>query len=127
MAVATEAGAVNLRSGDQVVEVREGQQSVAVEGQPPSAPSAISTELLLKVAAAAAGKRCAMEGRTAPSAQIWVDGAPAKVGADGRFEVATARGSGSEVRLRDVSGREVHKRVSCGPPSHAIKRMSIEW
>jgi hypothetical protein len=133
VAVATDAGAVTLRGQNGSVEVREGQQAVAIEGRPPSASEPIPASVLLKVANAAAatdGLCATVEGIAPAGAEVTVDGAVAAVESDGRFRVAVPRSADRRevlVALRDAAGREETRKVRCVDPPPRIRDFAIHW
>jgi hypothetical protein len=133
VAIATDEGAVTLRSNDKAIEVPAGKQAVAVEGQPPAAAEPIPASVLLKVANAAAstdGVCATIDGVAPPGTEITVDGVAAAVDADGRFHVPVAHAAdGREVlvALRDASGREETRRVRCVDPPPRIRDFAIHW
>jgi len=133
VAIATDAGAVTLRAQERTVQVAAGQQAVVRQGEPPSASEPIPARVLLKVAnAAAAGDSlCAtVEGIAPPGAEVTVDGAPAAVAADGRFNVPVPRAHGRSevlVALRDAAGRQETRTVRCQDPPSRIHDFAIHW
>ena len=133
VAIATDAGAVTLRAQEGSVEVREGQQAVAMQGSPPSASEPIPASVLLKVANAAVatdGLCATVEGDAPPGAEVTVDGAAAALGADGHFRVPVPRaGERREVlvALRDAAGREETRKVRCVDPPPHIRDFAIHW
>lgn len=137
VAVATESGSVDLRAAGTTVKVTAGKESTAREGEVPAAPADVPVQLLLKVAAAAGSASAALcarvEGVAAPGTQVLVDGVPAEVGRDGRFQVPVLRDPKQKrevlVAMRDVSGREERRTIPClgEPPESAIHDFSIRW
>lgn len=133
VAIATDAGAVTLLAQNGSVEVREGQQAVAVEGRPPSATEPIPASVLLKVANAAAatdGLCATVEGVAPAGAEVTVDGAVAAVAPDGRFRVAVPHATDRRevlVALRDAAGREETRKVRCVDPPPRIRDFAIHW
>ena len=131
--IATDAGAVTLRAQDRAVEVREGEQAVALQGRPPSASEPIPASVLLKVANAAAatdGLCAAVEGLAPPGTEVTVDGASAAVAADGHFRVPVPRaGERREVliALRDAAGHQETRKVRCVDPPARIDDFAIHW
>lgn len=120
VAVATETGSVNLQSAGASVQVGAGEQSVAVAGQGPSAPVAIPKQVLLQVARRASGEAlCAtLVGQVRPGTEVWVDGAPAEVTREGRFQVRVSRSKGREgvrVEAKEPGGRVKEQLVACLP------------
>jgi ferric-dicitrate binding protein FerR (iron transport regulator) len=130
LAIATESGAVQLKAEDHAVLVAAGEQAFAQAGAPPSAPAAIPTDVLLKVANAAAQgtSLCAdIEGTAEPGAEVLVDGEPAHLDARGRFSVRVPKTSARKlvrVAMRMASGLERVEQVPCTPE---ISEMSIRW
>lgn len=133
VAIATDAGEVTLRAHDRTVEVRGGQQAVAVEGHAPSASEPIPASVLLKVANAAVssdGLCATVEGTAPPGAEVTVGGAVAAVAADGRFRVPVPRTADRRevlVALRDAAGREETRKVRCVDPPPRIRDFAIHW
>ncbi|HET7786628.1 MAG TPA: FecR domain-containing protein [Myxococcales bacterium] len=134
IAVATASGAVSLSARRQTVEVAAGEQSFALRGAAPAAPSPIPTAVLLKVANAMAGASptlCAeIDGRAAPSSEVTVDGAPVQLAADGSFHESVPRARGKRsvlVAIRDSAGREKTHAVPCSPLPATIDDMAIRW
>ncbi|XXF80677.1 FecR domain-containing protein [Myxococcaceae bacterium GXIMD 01537] len=141
VAVATETGSVNLQSGGASVRVGAGEQSIAFDGEGPSAPTKIPRDVLLQVARRAAGGAgtCApLEGRVRPGSEVRVDGVLAPVGRDGRFQVsALARPTSRVLRVeaREPAGGVREQRVPCVPvagrpksrPDEVRSEMKIDW
>jgi FecR protein len=130
LAIATESGAVELQSENRTVLVAAGQQAIAEAGAAPTQPAAIPTEVLLKIANAAASgtSLCAdVEGTAEPGAEVLVNGEPAEVDRQGRFSVRVPRTRAHKfvrVAMRMASGLERSEQVPCTPEIHA---MSIRW
>jgi hypothetical protein len=138
IAVATETGSVNLRAAQREVEVREGQTAAVQRGEAPSAPEAVApvpVPLLLKVAAAIPSESeqlCAhVTGTAQPGAEVLVDGVPADVDREGRFNVAVPRKPPDKtevlVAMRDAAGREQDHTVPCDALDPRIRRLGIRW
>lgn len=133
VAIATDDGAVTLRSNEKTIEVSAGTQAVAVEGHAPAAAEPIPASVLLKVANAAAasdGVCATIDGVAPPGSEVTVDGMAAEVAPDGRFRVPVAHAAdGREVlvALRDASGREETRRVRCVDPPPRIRDFAIHW
>ena len=133
VAIATDDGAVTLRTNDKSIEVAAGKQVVAMEGQAPAAAEPIPASVLLKVANAAAatdGVCATIDGVAPPGTEISVDGVAAEVAPDGRFRVPVAHAAdGREVlvALRDASGHEETRRVRCVDPPPRIRDFAIHW
>jgi hypothetical protein len=133
VAIATDTGAVTLRAQEGSVEVREGQQAVAMEGRPPSASEPIAASVLLKVANAAVatdGLCATVEGVAPPGAEVTVDGAAAALADDGHFRVPVPRaGERREVlvALRDAAGHQEMRTVRCVDPPPHIRDFAIHW
>lgn len=89
VAVGVRRGAAEFRAAGETVALREGQQSLAVGGKPPSPPRAIPSSLLLKVSwpveRATNQRRIVVSGRTDPGAIVVLGGDRVEVGRDGRF------------------------------------------
>jgi hypothetical protein len=136
LAVATEAGGVDLSSAAGAVHVAGGQQASAAPGAAPSPPAPIPAQVMLKVAgalarrSAAARRACVrLEGRVAPGTEVRVDGEPVPVAADGTFDVSPPRRPGAgavRVRARDAAGRVVERAVPCRVDEPDID-LSVEW
>src|SRR5438105_15569015 len=133
VAIATDDGAVTLRSNDKAIEVAAGKQAVVVEGQAPAAAEPIPATVLLKVANAAVatdGVCATIDGVAPPGTEVTVDGVAAEVAVDGRFRVPVAHAAdGREVlvALRDASGHEETRRVRCVDPPPRIRDFAIHW
>ena len=133
VAIATDDGAVTLRSNDKSIEVAAGKQAVAIEGQAPAAAQPIPASVLLKVANAAAstdGVCATIDGVAPAGTEVTVDGVVAQVEPDGRFRVPVAHAAdGREVlvALRDASGHEETRRVRCVEPPPRIRDFAIHW
>jgi hypothetical protein len=105
VAVATEAGQVELEGKGRVVIVRAGQRSVVLPGQAPTDPIAVPSSLLLKVALPAVSlvnkTRLTVVGQTEPGARVEVGGHVVQTDATGRFT--------TQVKLDEgKNGIEVH-------------------
>jgi hypothetical protein len=130
LAIATESGSVELTSDNRAVLVAAGQQAIAQGGAAPKGPVAIPTDVLLKVANAAASgtSLCAdIEGTAEPGAEVVVNGEPAEVDREGRFSMRVPRNRAHKfvrVAMRMASGRERVEEVPCTPE---INEMSIRW
>jgi hypothetical protein len=133
VAIATDDGAVTLKSNDKAIEVGAGKQAIAVEGHAPAAAEPIPASVLLKVANAAAatdGVCATIDGVAPPGTEVTVDGVTAKLEPDGRFRVPVAHAAdGREVlvALRDASGHEETRRVRCIDPPPRIRDFAIHW
>ena len=138
VAIATETGAVNLTSQSRTVKVRAGTQAVAIAGGPPSSAESIPARLLLKVAVAAPARDrdenlcAAVEGTAPAGSEVLVDGAPAAIADDGRFQVRVPAAPDKAtvlVAIRDASGRETTRPVRCGSSGSIphIKDFAIRW
>jgi hypothetical protein len=135
LAVATETGTVQLRSGGGQVDVASGRRAVATAGQPPSAPTPIPLELLLRVADASRVRSpelcAAVEGRTEPGSEVLVDGEPVQVAPDGRFAkrvLRQGRKVAAIVLTRAVDGRTSEHRLPCRTfASHRITDLNVRW
>lgn len=136
-AVATETGVVNLDAAGSQVEVKEGQTSRVEKGASPSPVQPIAKELLLKVATAqrVGAEICAViKGSTEPGAQVFVDGEPVAIDAEGSFSVSVPSRAGREgvrVTTRDAAGREREKMIACqtntSPKEKPIEGMGVRW
>jgi FecR protein len=130
LAIATESGSVELTSENRAVLVAAGQQAIAQAGAGPTDAAAIPTDVLLKVANAAASgtSLCAdIEGNAEPGAEVLVNGEPAEVDPQGRFSMRVPRTRARKlvrVAMRMASGRERVEEVPCTPE---IDEMSIRW
>jgi hypothetical protein len=133
VAIATDDGAVTLRSNEKAIEVAAGKQAIALEGHAPAAAEPIPASVLLKVANAAAstdGMCATIDGVAPPGAEVTVDGVTAQLDPDGRFRVPVAHAAdGREVlvALRDASGHEETRRVRCIDPPPRIRDFAIHW
>ncbi|MFL5376565.1 MAG: FecR domain-containing protein [Myxococcales bacterium] len=133
LAIATESGSVDLKSKDQTIHVATGEQAFARAGEAPRPATPIPTQLLLKVAnAAAAGATfCAdVEGSAPPGAEVLVDGQPVDLDERGRFSIRVPRSPGKRlvtVETRDASGRRKAREVPCVADPARIKDLAIRW
>ena len=136
LAVATQAGVVNLAAAGKAVSIRQGEQATAMAGQAPSAASPLSAEILLKIAkarASASANRCLfVEGLAEPGAEVTIDGTQVPLDADGRFHWDAPRIAGQKltrVVTRDASGRVREQSLRCkdaAPPEPDIK-VKMRW
>jgi hypothetical protein len=133
LAIATESGTVDLKSKDQVIHVATGEEAFARAGEAPRPSAPIPTEVLLKVAnAAAAGAAfCAdVEGSAPAGSEVLVDGQPVVVDEQGRFSLRVPRSAGKHVvrvETRDASGRSKTNEVPCVADPARIKDLAIRW
>jgi FecR protein len=133
LAIATESGSVDLTSKDQTIHVATGEQAFARAGEPPRPSAPIPTQVLLKVAnAAAAGATfCAdVEGSAPLGSEVLVDGKPIDLDEQGRFSIRVPRSSGKRlvtVETRDASGRTKKSEVPCVADAARIKDLAIRW
>lgn len=138
VAVATETGSVNFKAADKEVVVGEGQTAVARKGEAPEAPeptAAVPVALLLKVAAAIPAeneKVCTrVSGSVAAGSEVLVDGVPAALDAQGRFDAEVPRRPSDKkqvlVATRDPLGREQTRAIPCDPTDPRIHRLGIQW
>jgi hypothetical protein len=133
LAIATESGSVDLKSKDQVIHVASGEEAFARAGEAPRPSAPIPTEVLLKVAnAAAAGAAfCAdVEGSAPAGSEVLVDGQPVELDEQGRFSLRVPRGPGKrvvQVETRDASGRSKTSEIPCVPDPARIKDLAIRW
>lgn len=137
VAVATEGGSVSFEAAGGRVEVGAGQQSVAIRGEKPSAAAPIPEEVLLQVARSLTREEVCMRlvGRVRLGATVTVDGQPAHVLEDGRFEVTVPRRPGvDKVRVvaTELAGRVREEALPCQrivrrvlPPDEASVR--VKW
>ena len=134
IAVATTSGAVELHGRQQTVYLAAGEQSFVPQGAAPLPPTAIPTDVLLKVANALAEGTdaiCAeIDGEAAPGSEITIDGVAVAPGPDGHFREQVARKpkkTGVLVAIRDPSGREKSSTIPCSPRPAQIHGMNIRW
>jgi hypothetical protein len=136
VAVAAEAGRVDLSAAGGRVRLDAGQQSVAAAGAAPSPAAPIPLDVLLRVAqlsGSGAGGPCLdVEGRVRPGSELWADDAPVPVASDGRFRLRVARAPGRtavRLRAREPSGRERAERVACrsGPGPGKDDEVRFRW
>ena len=133
LAIATESGSVELTSKDQTIHVATGEQAFARAGEPPRPSAPIPTQVLLKVAnAAAAGATfCAdVEGSAPAGSEVLVDGQPIELDERGRFSIRVPRSPGKRlvaVETRDASGRSKKSEVPCVADAARIKDLAIRW
>jgi ferric-dicitrate binding protein FerR (iron transport regulator) len=131
LAVATEAGAVRLRSAGRTVDVAAGQQSVAFRGSAPRAPAPIPLALLLRVARAAraAHGSCTIEGVAEPGAEVRVEGRVVEPGPQGAFAVRVRLEPGrryATIVTRDAAGRSVQRRAGCAAEQD-VSDFAVRW
>lgn len=126
VAVATETGSVNLNAAGASVRVGAGEQSVAWDGERPSAAAPIPREVLLQVARHAKASPCAtVAGKVRPGTAVRVDGLPAEVGRDGRFQVRLPPRAGREkvrVEALEPAGGVKEQYLACALPRDKLKR-----
>jgi hypothetical protein len=120
VAVATEEGAVNLTAAGTSVRVAAGEQSIAQDGESPSAPVPIPREVLLRVARRqGGGTACAtLKGQVRPGTEVFIDGAPAQVSREGHFVVHVARTQGQDsvrVEAHEPGGSVKKQLIACLP------------
>ena len=137
VAIATEAGAVDVKAGGEAVHISEGRQAVVLQGKQPSASEPIPVQALLRAANTAPRPEsdlCAnVEGTAPPGSEVLVDGAPAPLSADGRFAVRVSSAKekrAAVVVMRDAAGREETRRIPClaaPPPEPKIRDFAIRW
>jgi len=133
LAIATESGSVDLKSKDQVIHVASGEEAFARAGEAPRPSAPIPTEVLLKVAnaAAAGASLCAdVEGSAPAGSEVFVDGQIVEPDEQGRFSLRVPRSAGKrlvQVETRDASGRSKTSEVPCVPDPARIKDLAIRW
>jgi FecR protein len=134
IAIATDAGAVDLKAKGQTVVVAAGQQALVAEGAPPTPARAIPPELWLKVANAlptAPMGTCAEVRGSAPSgSEVTVDGKPVDLDAEGSFSVRVPRERHRDsvtVATRDASGRTTTQRVPCADQVGDADDVALRW
>lgn len=134
LAVATETGSVTLRASGRAVDVRAGEQSAARGDRPPSPAEPIPTQVLLKLASAAADLQrddcAAVMGTVSPTSAIAVDGKPVPLAEDGRFAVRVRRRRGHAtvlVTVMDALGRSTKRAVPCREAEADVKDLSLRW
>lgn len=118
VAVATLKGAARFAAAGKSVKVTEGSQTVSRLGEPPDDPERIPEEVLLQVVWPPNEKHAelaSVQGRVEQSSLVTVNGAPAVVGADGRFAAAVPLREGAnvvEVQAEDLVGRRRRQAVT---------------
>jgi hypothetical protein len=133
LAIATESGSVDLKSHDETIHVATGEEAFARTGEAPHATAPIPTEVLLKVAnaAAAGASLCAdVEGTAPAGSEVLVDGQPVETDDKGHFSLRVPRVTGKRmvlVETRDPSGRTRTSEVPCVPDPARIKDLAIRW
>ena len=133
LAIATESGSVDLKSKDEIIHVASGEEAFARAGEAPRPTAPIPTEVLLKVAnAAAAGASfCAdVEGSAEGGSEVLVDGQRVELDQQGRFSLRVPRAAGKrvvQVETRDASGRSKTSEVPCVADPARIKDLAIRW
>jgi len=110
-------GTLDLESGDEVVQVREGFQARAEAGRPPQDPIRIPNRLFLKVSwprrRDLSARKLALAGRTVPGARVRIDGVTVEVDARGNFRTLVALEEGrNRVRVEssDMAGQRAVER-----------------
>lgn len=110
--IAARRGRVRFSTGNEVVELHEGQQSSALGNGAPSPPAAIPSTLFLKVAGASQRvqreRTSTIQGEASPGAVVRVNGVVATTQADGRFSVLLPLAEGANaivVVAEDIMGR----------------------
>lgn len=127
VAVATEAGTVDLAAGGAHVTLGAGEQAVSADGEAPEAPRPIPLDVLLRVARLAregSGACVVAEGTVRPGTEVWADERPVPVGRDGRFRLEVPRRAGLarvRVRAREPGGLERVEDVPCRPEDRPAK------
>jgi hypothetical protein len=111
VAVGVQRGSAEFQSAGKAVLLRQGEQSVAVEGHKPSPPAPIPASLLLKVSwpteRATNQRRIVVTGRTAPGAVVLLGDERVDVQPDGRFTHVVVLREGRQrlaARARGVGG-----------------------
>jgi hypothetical protein len=133
LAIATESGSVELKAKDQTIRVESGEEAFARAGEAPKQSAPIPTDVLLKVAnaAAAGGALCAdVNGMAPPGSEVLVDGQLVELDEEGRFSLRVPRAPGKRsvlVATRDASGRDKTNEIPCVPEPAHIKDLAIHW
>ena len=116
VAVVVAKGQVKFRSHGQAVTVNAGTESAAAPGQPPTAPRAFPSDLLLSVIwpeSPPTKDTAQIQGTARPSSHVVINGRTVEVQADGTFaaEVPVKLGANAiRVQEQDIEGR--HKAVT---------------
>jgi Glucodextranase, domain B/FecR protein len=113
VSVASLAGKARFTAGGKSLVLPEGTQSASAAGAAPSDPERIPEEVLLEVVWPAAEQRhtaadTEVQGRSAPSSLVTVNGARTEVGTDGHFTATVPLRTGKnavDVRVEDLTGR----------------------
>jgi hypothetical protein len=111
VSVAALEGKTRFAAAGKSVALDPGTTSSSVNGGPPEDPERIPEEVLLNVVWPSAehhGAEAEVAGRTAASSTLSINGAPASVGADGRFSAKVPLREGKnvvQVDVEDLSGR----------------------
>lgn len=111
VSVAALEGKTKFSAGGKSVALGAGTASSSVNGSPPEDPERIPEEVLLNVIWPSAehhGAEAEIAGRTAPSSSVSVNGAPARVAADGHFTAKVPLREGKntiQVEAEDLAGR----------------------
>jgi hypothetical protein len=109
--VASERGTVRLSAEGEAVDIAEGEQSTVLPERSPTPPRRVPPSFFLRVRRPPERSRVAettVRGRAAPGAVVSVNGAPARVDDDGRFQASLTLREGRNrivVEGRDVRGR----------------------
>lgn len=136
LAVATTTGSVKLSARGQTVEVVAGQTSTAANGSGPSAPTAISSSLFLKLGTLAATKTnqttTTVAGTTTPGTLVRVGDQTTTSDGKGRFSLKVPLRDGKNdlaIEVQDASGRREDKKL----PTVLVDRekpgidANVEW
>jgi hypothetical protein len=132
VAVAGARGVVALAAAGGEVEVVAGEASVVRGGAAPTAPERIPAALLLRVARGAAARDLCQRvaGRSAPGAEVRVNGELVPTAADGSFVASLPRRRRARVvvlAVRDASGRRREETFPCEDDDPEIRDLRVRW
>ncbi len=138
VSVAALSGRARFSAGGKSLSLPAGSESSSLAGAPPSDPERIPEEVLLDVIWPADEQRhsvdhAAVVGRARPSTIVTVNGAPAPVGTDGRFNAVVPLRVGKntvDVAAEDMTGRTRHATgavVRRGPPPPLTPEPADLW
>ena len=110
VAIASDAGSVQVTAHGKSVDVPAGTQTFVTAGSVPSTPTKIPASLILKVSAAGGGRdrSAALRGETAPGAIVSINGVRSAADDHGHFDSKVALKTGDNVIVvvvEDATGR----------------------
>ena len=134
IAIAADAGSVELKAQGARVTVAAGEQAVARSGEKPDAPKPIPPALWLKVANALPvvpdGVCAEVTGSAPAGSEVTADGRDVDLAADGSFSAQVPGEPGKSevlVAIRDPAGRTANRKVPCGGPTGGVQDVALRW